>query len=137
MGYRELLKKYVRFLEMYAGDNFMEAIACDPDREFGERDLAELRTLSGEIDRERHATDEVHRNRDFNYRLRLLCCCYGLTPQQTAQFAGVDIATLRRWRTNPRLPRHLVMRDADFLRFERSLVEWLNKHHRVVGVNRI
>jgi hypothetical protein len=127
MGYRELLKKYIRFLEMYAGDNFIEAITYSTDHELGERDLAELRTLAGEIHRDVRNAGELSRCPNFNHRLRLLCICYGLTPEQTAQFAGIDLARLRRWRTNPRSPRHLALGEHEFLRFEGALLEWLEK----------
>lgn len=125
MGYRELLKKYIRFLEMHAGDNFIEAITYTADHELGERDLAELRTLSGEIHRDVRSADSPLQGPRFNHRLRLLCICYGVTPEQAARFAGIDLPTLRRWRTNPKSPRHLLIREPEFLRFERSLLAWL------------
>ena len=128
MGYRELLKRYIRFLEMYTGDNFIEAITYAPNHELGERDLAELRTLSGEIHRDARSATEPARSPNFNYRLRLLCICYGLTSVQTAQFAVADIAKLQRWRANPRSPRHLAMREDEFLRFERALIAWVEKN---------
>jgi hypothetical protein len=137
MGYRKLLKKYIRFLEMYAGDNCIEAITYVADHEIGERDLAELRTLAGEIHRDARSSDALAQRPNFNYQLRLLCICYGLTPECAARLAGVDITTLRRWRTNPRSPRHLAMRRTEFLQFEGALLDWLErKRCAVEGENR-
>lgn len=132
MGYRELLKKYIGFLEMRAGDNFIEAITYEADHELADRDVAELRTLAGEIHRDVRGGAELSRGPNFNYRLRLLSVCYGLTPGQAARLAGVEIATLRRWRANPRSPRHRAMRHDEFLHFEQSLFEWLERRRRVV-----
>lgn len=131
MGYRELLKKYIRFLEMHAGDNYIEAVTYAADHELGDRDLAELRTLAGEIHRDIRSADNLSRCPQFNHRLRLLCMCYGLTPEQTAKLAGVDLATLRHWRANPRSPRYVAMREAEFLRFEEALATWLEERRRI------
>jgi hypothetical protein len=127
MGYRELLKKYIRFLEMHAGDNYIEAVTYAAGHELGERDLAELRTLAGEIHREVRSADDPAGCPSFNHQLRLLCICYGLTRERTAEFAGVELAVLRRWRANPRSLRHLAMREAEFLRFENALIAWLER----------
>ena len=131
MGYRELLKKYIRFLEMHAGDNYIEAITYAANHELGDRDLAELRTMAGEIHREIRSAENPSHCPQFNHQLRLLCMCYALTPEQTAQLAGVDVARLRQWRANPRSPRYVAMHEGEFLRFEAALTGWLEKRRRV------
>jgi hypothetical protein len=131
MGYRELLKKYVRFLEMHAGDNFIEAIPYVADGELAGRDLAELRTVAGEIHRDSRSADDVAEGPNFNHRLRLLCTCYELSALQAAGFARVDIEKLRRWRKSPRSTSYLRMDQAEFARFERSLFAWLAAPERV------
>ncbi len=67
---------------------------------------------------------------NFNYRLRLLLICYGLTLQQAADMAGTDAQTVRRWRTNPHSRRFVEMREDDFVRFERALFERTAVQHR-------
>ena len=52
MGYRRLLKRYIRHLELVAGDNFIEQQGVDAVLE--KRDLGELRSLAAEVRREAH-----------------------------------------------------------------------------------
>lgn len=57
MGYRALLKKYMRHVELIAGENYV-------DREAGEsvlsnRDLGELRTLQAELRRSLSRKEEA------------------------------------------------------------------------------
>jgi hypothetical protein len=127
MGYRELLKKYIRFLELQLGDNYIEAIPRAAESTLTDRDIAELRTLAGEIFREAHTADAAARVENFNYRLRLLFNRYDLTVEQAGILAGVDADTVRRWRTSPRSRRYLKMSEAEFDRFERALFAWVER----------
>lgn len=125
MGYRELLKKYIRFLELRLGDNFIEAIADAPEATLSRRDVGELRTLAGEIFREAHTAASIERIENFNYRMRLLFNRYELDVEQAAALAGVEPETVRCWRTSPRSARYIAMTAAEFDRFERALLRWL------------
>lgn len=125
MGYRELLKKYVRFLEVNVGDNYIEAVPDAAEPILSERDLGELRTIAAEIFREAHAAPEKARVENPNYRLRILLNRHGISIDQAASIAGVDAATIRRWRTHPRSRRYLPMRAEDFAAFEGALEAFL------------
>jgi len=124
MGYRELLKKYIRHLEIYAGDNFIEA----PNREplLTKRDLGELRAIAAEITREDWSGRAVDRVENYNYRLRVLMNRYTLTVPDAAALIGVDAETVRRWRMGPRSDRYLAMSERQFSEFENALDRWLN-----------
>ena len=121
MGYRELLKRYLCFVQTHAGSTYLDALGDDPDPPLGPRDLAELRNVMREIDRDVSAGQGVLALPDFNCRLGLLCVCYGLGAAQAAELAQVDTETLHRWRTSPRSGRYLAMRRDEFMRFERAL----------------
>lgn len=123
MGYRELLKKYIRHLELYAGDNFIELETREAV--LNKRDIGELRTLAGEIARDALDARDVNRIDNFNYRLRVLMNRYALTPAEVAQLAGVEPQLVRAWRTAPTSSRYLKMSAEEFDRFEASLTEWL------------
>jgi hypothetical protein len=125
MGYRELLKKYIRFLETQLGDNYIESISEAPESTLTERDVAELRTLAGEIFREAYTPAASQRVENFNYRLRLLFNRYNLAVTDAAALAGVEADRVRRWRTSPRSPRYVAMSEAEFDRFESALVAWV------------
>lgn len=124
MGYRELLKKYIRFVEAHAGDHFIDAIGYDAEPAFTARELGELRAMASDISRAADSEIGFGRVPNPNYRLRLLSICYGLTPQQAADLAGADVQTVRRWRTDPHSRRFVGMREGEFERFERALLEW-------------
>lgn len=124
MGYRELLKKYIRFVEAHAGDHFIDAIGYSAELAFSDRELGELRALVGDMSRTADSEIAYGRTPSFNYRLRLLSICYGLTPQQAAHMAGTDAQTVRRWRTNPHSHRFIEMREEEFTRFEHALFGW-------------
>ena len=126
VGYRELLKKYIRFLELHTGDNFIEEIEPAPEPGLTRRDVAELRTLAGEIFREAPDEDVGHRSPNYNYRLRLLVNRHALSLADAACLAGVEEGTMRRWRTTPRTPRHLALSRTEFERFESELHRWLS-----------
>lgn len=125
MGYRELLKKYVRFLEVNVGDNYIEAVPDAAEPILTERDLGELRTIAAEIFREAHAAPDRARVENHNYRFRILLNRHGINVDQAAAIAGVDAATVRRWRTHPRSRRYLAMRDEDYAAFESALESFL------------
>lgn len=125
MGYRELLKKYVRFLELNVGDNYIEAIPGAAEPILSERDLGELRTIAAEIFREAHAAPERARVENHNYRFRILLNHHGIGIEQAAALAGVEVATIRRWRTHPRSRRYLAMSAEDYADFERALERFL------------
>lgn len=127
VGYRELLKKYIRFLELHAGDNFVEAIDPAPEPMLTRRDLAELRTLAGEIYREAHAAAARARPPNYNYRLRLLQNRHGLNAAETALLAHTDTATVARWRTSPSSDRYLTLSRTQFEDFETELQRWLDE----------
>ena len=57
MGYRVLLKNYMRLLESHTGSNFIETLASEPESPLPERDVRELRAIAAEIYRE-EALDE-------------------------------------------------------------------------------
>ncbi len=124
MGYRELLKKYIRFVEAHAGDHFIGAIPYVADPPFSDRELGELRTLVSELSRT-SGSEVSGRMPNFNYQLRLLCICYGLTLHQAATLGGVDVPTVRRWRTDPLSRHYEKMPAGDFARFEDALCHWL------------
>lgn len=126
MGYRELLKKYVRFLEVNVGDNFIEAVPGAAEPILSERDLGELRTLAAEIFREAHAAPERARVENPNYRFRMLLNRYGISIEQAAASAGADTETIRRWRTHPRSRRYLAMQAEDYAAFEGALEAFLD-----------
>lgn len=124
MGYRTLLKKYVRFLEVNVGDNFIESAPAAAESTLSERDLRELRTIAAEIFREAHAEPHAARVENWNYRLRILLNHYGVGVEEAAHVAGVDEARIRGWRTHPRSPHYVAMTEAEFERFERALHAW-------------
>jgi len=125
MGYRELLKKYIRFLELRLGDNYIEAVRATPESTLTDRDVAELRTLAGEIFREAHTAATANRIENFNYRLRLLFNRYDLSVERAAELAGVEPRVVRRWRTSPNSPRYLSMSEREFDRFEVALLQFI------------
>ena len=133
MGYRELLKKYIRFVEAHAGDHFIDAIGYGAEPAFSDRELGELRAMVGDMSRTAVSEITYGRMPSFNYRLRLLSICYGLTPQQVADMAGTDAQMVRRWRTNPHSHRFIEMREDEFVRFECALFAWVSTRSRGAG----
>jgi hypothetical protein len=129
MGYRELLKKYIRLVEAHAGDHFIDSIGYGMEPSFSDRELGELRTILAEVSRNSGDAISYGRMPNFNYRLRLLSICYGLTLQQAAALGGVDAQMVRRWRANPRSRHFVQMYEADFARFEHALFEheWVGR----------
>lgn len=126
MGYRELLKKYIRYLELYQGDNFIETIPAAKEQIFSKRDLGELRTVAAEVFREHQGEEgSASRVQNNNYRFRLLLNRYGLSVEQAADLVDAAEETVRRWRTHPRSRRYLEMSDEDFVAFEHRLEHWL------------
>jgi len=123
MGYRELLKKYMRHLELAAGDNFIE-MPC-AESVLNKRDLGELRTLSAEITRDAYLGEELDRIENYNYRLRVLMNRYALTVDQVAELLDARPARVRAWRTNPNSPRYQAMTESEFTAFEAALTVWL------------
>lgn len=123
MGYRELLKKYIRHLEIYSGDNYIEV----PNKEpwLSQRDLGELRTLAAEIAREQWNGKEADRAANFNHRLRVLMNRYALTTTDVAVLMGFEPETVRRWRLGPRSDRYLAMTEQQFSDFQKALNRWL------------
>lgn len=117
------MKNYIRHLELVAGENFIEQ-SCS-ERGLGARDLGELRTVAAEIQRDAWQGKDVARVRNCNYRLRVLMNRYGLSAEQVAGFARVDIGVAGRWRANPRSSRYRPMTAGEFSRFESALHEWL------------
>lgn len=127
MGYRELLKKYIRHLEVHLGDNYIEAAADVPEPILSSRDLGELRTIAAEIFREARGDAGPVRVANHNYRLRILLNRHGLSVEEAARITGFDADRIRRWRTQPRSRRYLPMETAEFTRFELALLEWLEQ----------
>lgn len=126
MGYRELLKKYIRFLEMHAGDNFIESIPDSPEATLTDRDMGEMRTIAAEIFREAHGDPDAARVENYNYRFRILINRYGVSVARAAELAGTDVDTVRRWRTHPRSRKYLPMSAENYLDFEQRIDAWLN-----------
>jgi hypothetical protein len=139
MGYRELLKKYIRFVEEQAGDHFIDSIGYSLESRFSNRELGELRTILNDLSRD--ASDKptsYGAMPSCNYRLRLLSICYGLTLQQAADLSGVDTQTVRRWRANPRSRHFIRMDEAEFERFEHSLLDRLpEQRNKTLGLQQI
>ncbi len=125
MGYRELLKKYIRYLELHVGDNYIEAIGSAQEALLSDRDAAELRTLAGEIFREAHSPPVTESVTNYNYRFRLLFNRYALSVTRASTLAGVDAATVGRWRTSPQSKRYFAMTERQFVHFERALLQWI------------
>jgi len=123
MGYRELLKNYIRHLELVAGDNFIERETNEPV--LNKRDLGELRTLAAEVHRDAYRGAEVNRIENYNYRLRVLMNRHALAADRVAELAGVPREVVRSWRTNPDSERYRQMSEEDFSRFESALNDWL------------
>lgn len=123
MGYRELLKSYIRHLELVAGDNFIELENSEPV--LSKRDLGELRTLAAEIHRDAFRGAELGRVDNYNYRLRVLMNRHALSADQVAELSGTPRSVVRRWRTNPASDRYLPMTEGEFSRFEAALTHWL------------
>ncbi len=123
MGYRELLKSYIRHLELAAGDNFIDLDANE--RVLTARELSELRRLAAELERDAYRGATVDRIQNFNNRLRVLMNRHALTPDRVAALAGLPVERVRRWRTNPSSEGYLPMSEAEFARFEAALNRWL------------
>lgn len=139
MGYRELLKKYIRLVEEQAGDHFIDSIGYSLESRFSNRELGELRAILNDLSRD--SSDEpvtYGAMPSCNYRLRLLSTCYGLTLQQAADLSGVDAHTVRRWRANPRSRHFIRMHEAEFERFEHSLFDRLPEYKsKTLGLHQI
>jgi hypothetical protein len=138
MGYRELLKKYICFVEEQIGDHFIDSVAYSLDTQFSSRELGELRSIVNDLSREsNHEPVGSRAMPSCNYRLRLLSTCYGLSLQQAAELSGVDAPTVRRWRANPRARHFVEMREAEFERFEQSLLCRLEhrKNHAILRLH--
>jgi hypothetical protein len=123
MGYRELLKNYIRHLELVAGDNYIETRSSEPV--LSQRDLGELRTLAAEICRHAYRGEDLGRVENFNHRLRILINRHALTVERVAELCEVPVSTVRRWRTNPNSDNYQPMRESDFASFEAALNRWL------------
>lgn len=123
MGYRELLKNYIRHLELAAGENYIERETREPV--LSKRDLGELRTLAAEVQRDAYSATEISRVENYNFRLRVLMNRHALTADLVAQLTGVEPSLVRCWRTNPASKRYRVMSESDFARFEAALNQWL------------
>jgi hypothetical protein len=123
MGYRALLKRYIRHLELVAGDSYIEAPAREPVLTL--RDLGELRTLSAEVSRDAFQASDVSTIENYNHRLRVLMNRYALTVKQVGEMCGVEPDQARCWRTNPRSDRYRAMTEAEFATFEQALARWL------------
>ena len=128
MGYRELIKRYIRHLELVTGDNFVEASANE--RVLTDRDLGELRTLSAEILRDAHLAHEAGRVVNYNYRLRLLMNRYALEVEDVARLCDVEEKKVRSWRTSPNSDLYMPMEEEAFQAFEQTLTEWLEPSER-------
>lgn len=123
MGYRTLLKRYIRHLELVAGENYIES----PAREavLTPRDLGELRTLSAEVSRDAFQASKPSAVENYNHRLRVLMNRYALSVRQVAELCGVERDRARGWRANPASDRYRPMTEAEFTTFEHALARWL------------
>jgi len=125
MGYRELLKNYIRFLELHAGDNFIESIATARESVLSERDLGELRAIAADIFREASSTPLRTPVANYNYRFRLSLNHYGIAIRTAAEIARTTEERVRCWRTQPRSRRYLPMTETEYQHFEARLTEYL------------
>jgi len=57
MGYRQLLKKYIRHLLRTAGDDYI--VVAGESEVLSKRDLAELRLLAAEVERDEHRPNRL------------------------------------------------------------------------------
>lgn len=128
MGYRELLKNYIRHLELVTGENFIEHEGNEPV--LNRRDLGELRTLAAEIQRDAYRAAEVNRVENYNYRLRILMNRHALTAERVAELSGVHVDSIGQWRTNPDSEHYLPMTEVEFSRFELALNRYLESGAR-------
>lgn len=136
MGYRELLKNYIRFLELHAGDNFIESIATAQESALSERDLGELRAIAAEIFREASATPPRAPVANYNYRFRLLLNHYGIAIRTAALISDSTEERVRCWRTQPRSRRYVPMTETEFRLFETRLTEYLERGELPEGAAR-
>jgi hypothetical protein len=123
MGYRELLKSYIRHLEVVAGDNFIEQQGNEPL--LNKRDLGELRALAAEVQRNTYRASDVSRVENYNYRLRVLMNRHALSADQVARLMDQPRTSVRRWRTNPASDHYRPMTETEFSEFESALNHWL------------
>jgi hypothetical protein len=124
MGYRELLKNYMRHLELVAGDNYMETAASEPV--LSQRDLGEnCAPWPQRSARDAYRGDDLGRVENFNHRLRVLINRHALSVERVAELCEVPVSTVRRWRTNPNSDNYQPMRESDFASFEAALNRWL------------
>ncbi len=135
MGYRELLKHYIRYLELHAGDNYIESIPGSPDTPLSDRDVGELRAIAAEIFREANVAPAGSPTPNYNARFRLLLNHADISIPVAAEIAGVDEDQIRRWRSQPRSRRYRPMNATDFERFEAALGAWLEARRGVHGRN--
>lgn len=136
MGYRELLKNYIRFLELHAGDNFIESIATAKESMLSERDLGELRAIAAEIFREAHSEPLRTPVANYNYRFRLSLNHYGIAIRTAAKIAETTEERVRCWRTQPRSRRYLPMTEQEYQHFEARLTEYLESGELPAGKRR-
>lgn len=136
MGYRELLKNYIRFLELHAGDNFIESVATAKESVLNERDLGELRAIAAEIFREANSKPLRAPVANYNYRFRLSLNHYGIAIRTAAQIAETTEERVRCWRTQPRSRRYLPMTENEYQRFEARLTEYLENGELSAGKRR-
>ena len=119
MGYRELLKKYMRHLEVCFGDNFVDDL--NRESSFTKRDLGELRTIAAEIARESYDVRAMRRVDSYNYRLRVLMRHHELSATTVAELLGVGVEMVQRWRVNPNSEDYIAMQGTQFAELENLL----------------
>jgi len=124
MGYRELLKHYIRYLELHTGDNYIESIPSSPDTRLSDRDVGELRAIAAEIFREANVAPNRPVVPNFNARFRLLLNHADISVALAADIAGVSEDQIRGWRSQPRSPRYRPMTEDQFERFTTALGAW-------------
>ncbi|MDA1075733.1 MAG: hypothetical protein O3A63_13370 [Proteobacteria bacterium] len=125
MGYRQLLKNYIRHLELVAGDNYIEGYAAE--KILTPREISELKTIASEIFREAHLPDGSDKAANYNYRLRLLMNRYALRVEDVACLMNIDAQRVRFWRTSPGSNQYVQMSLHEFDTFDAALTRWLEK----------
>lgn len=111
MGYRELLKRYMCFVESSCGgDNLVERLANMEEPPITRRDIGELRSLAAEIGRER----QPPLAETYNQRFEELLAAEHLDVTKAALVSGRDPRVLKRYLAPSNAKRHLKLPEREF-----------------------
>jgi len=85
MGYRKLLKDYMRHIEAAIGTDLVELATLT--NAMGKRDIGELRAIAAELKRESFNDSQAH---DYNHMVHTLLVQGKLTVDQLGNIEGID-----------------------------------------------